>query len=84
MCDEKLDHGDKVIMQLLVPNEKSLHLRGLVQWQGRRGDSSDMLVGVEFMPFTGNKNHNSIEALAVLRKLDTQHGKEAKGFWAGS
>lgn len=84
VCDEKFDKGDKVIMQLLVPNEKPLDMRAQVQWQGRQGDSSDMLVGVEFMPFTGHKNQNSLEALAVLRKLDAQHGKEAKGFWAGS
>lgn len=83
VCDEKLDHGDKVIMQLLVPNENPLRLRALVQRRGRRGDSSDMFVGVEFMPFTGHKSQNSIEALAVLRKLDAQYGKEVKGFWAG-
>ena len=76
VCDEKLDHGDKVIMQLLVPNENPLHLRARVRWRGRRRDSSDMLVAVEFMPFTGRRGQNSLEELDVLRRLDAQYGKK--------
>jgi hypothetical protein len=76
VCDEKLDYGDKVIVQLLVPNENPLHLRAQVRWRGRRGDSSDMLVAVEFMPFTRRRSHNSLKALDVLRRLDAQYGKE--------
>jgi len=83
VCDEKFKRGDKLILQLLVPNERPFHLLALVQRREQRVDSSDFLVAVEFMPFTGDRRQNSIEALVMLRKLDSQYGKEIKGFWAG-
>ena len=75
LCDEKLDQGKKVMVQLLAPNKKPLNLRALVRRQGR-ADSGDMFVGVEFMPFTGRIGHNPLEALDVLRRLDSQYGKK--------
>jgi len=75
VCDERLDRGEKVIVQLLAPNEKPLNLRSRVRWH-RQAESGNMLLGVEFMPFTGRRGHNSLEALDVLRRLDTQYGKE--------
>ena len=75
VCEEKLDQGKKVMVQLLAPNEKSLNLHARVRWRGST-DSGDMLLGVEFMPFTGRRGHNSLEELDVLRRLDVQYGKE--------
>ena len=75
MCDEELDQGRKVMVQLLAPNEKPLNLHTRVRWRGRLADSGDMLLGVEFMPFTGRIGHNPLEALDVLRRLDAQYGK---------
>ena len=75
VCEEKLDQGKKVMVQLLAPNEKPLNLRARVRWR-RQTDSGDMLLGVEFMPFTGRRGHNSLEELDVLRRLDVQYGKE--------
>ncbi|MDO9530196.1 MAG: PilZ domain-containing protein [Syntrophales bacterium] len=75
VCDEGLDRGEKVMVQLLAPNEKPLNLHARVRWRGST-DSGDMLLGVEFMPFTGRRGHNSLEALDVLRRLDAQYGKE--------
>ncbi|MEA3428898.1 MAG: PilZ domain-containing protein [Thermodesulfobacteriota bacterium] len=75
VCEEKLDQGKKVMVQLLAPNEKPLNLHARLRWRGST-DSGDMLLGVEFMPFTGRRGHNSFEELDVLRRLDVQHGKE--------
>lgn len=75
VCDEELDQGRKVMVQLLAPNEKPLNLHTRVRWRGRLADSGDMLLGVEFMPFTGRIGHNPLEALDVLRRLDAQYGK---------
>ena len=74
-CSEKLDQGEKIMVQLLAPNEEPLNLRARVRWR-RQADSGDMLLGVEFMPFTGRGGHNSHKALDVLRRLDAQYGKE--------
>lgn len=75
VCEEKLDQGKKVMVQLLAPNEKPLNLHARVRWRGST-DSGDMLLGVEFMPFTGHRGQNSLEELDVLRRLDVQYGKE--------
>ena len=74
-CDEELNQGEKLMVQLLAPNEKPLNLRARVRWR-RRTNSGDMLLGVEFMPFTGRRGQNSLEELDVLRRLDAQYGKE--------
>ena len=75
VCDEKLDQGEKVMVQLLAPNENPLNLHARVRWRGST-DSGDMFVGVEFMPFTGRRGQNSLEELDVLRRLDAQYGKK--------
>jgi len=74
-CDEELNQGEKLMVQLLAPNEKPLNLRARVRWH-RQTNSGDMLLGVEFMPFTGRRGHNSHKALDMLRRLDAQYGKE--------
>ena len=76
VCDEELHQGMKVMVQLLAPSENPLHLYARVRWRGRRGHRSDVLAGVEFMPFTGRRGQNSLEALDVLRRLDAKYGKK--------
>ena len=74
LCDEKLAQGKKVMVQLLAPNENPLHLHARVRWRGST-HSGDMFVGVQFMPFSERTDHNPLEALDVLRRLDAQYGK---------
>ena len=73
-CEEKLGRNKEVIVQLLAPNENPLHLRAQVCWRGRLAGSADLIVGVQFMSFTGRIGHNPLEALDVLRRLDAQYG----------
>jgi len=83
VCDKRLRRGNRLMLQLLVPNERHFHLRGLVKRRDQRVNSSNFLVAVEFRPFNGDRKQNTIESLVMLRKLDSQYGKEVKGFWAG-
>lgn len=76
-CEEKLRRGKKFMVQLLAPNEIPLNLRSRVRWQGQwAGSSAFRVTGVEFMPFGTCRGWNSLEALDVLRRLDTHYGKE--------
>lgn len=75
VCEEKIDQGKKVIVQLEAPNENPLNLHARVRWRGST-DSGDLFIGVEFMPFSGRRGQNSLEELDVLRRLDAKYGKE--------
>jgi len=76
LCDEKLRRGQKVMVELLVPDESPLSLRGQVRWQGQPVPGGNIMVGVAFLPFGTHRALNPLEALDVLRRLDARYGKE--------
>jgi len=77
VCDGRFGRGKKVVVQLLVPKEKPLHLYGRVRWQGQwAGNSTFRVTDVEFMPFGTRRGCNPLEALNVLRRLDAHYDKE--------
>ena len=75
MCEEKFGQDEKIITQLLAPNEIPLNLRARVRWQGQPAGNADRIVGVQFMPFGSCRGQNSLKALDILRRLDAQYGK---------
>lgn len=83
VCDKRFRRGEKLMLQLLVPNERPLCLHALVIRQEQHEDRSNCVVAVEFEPSNGNRKQNTMALLIMLRKLDSQYGKETKGFWAG-
>lgn len=76
LCEEKFQRGEKVMVQLLVPDENPLNLisrvRRLEQWSG----SGFNALSVEFMPFGNQRGMNPMEALDSLRRLESQFGNE--------
>ena len=76
LCNKKLRSGKTLMMQLDLPDESSLILRAWVRWQGKEWHNSDITTGVEFMPFGGRREWNSLETLDVLRELDARYGEE--------
>jgi len=83
VCDRKFRRGDKIIVQLLIPHERPLHLHGMVKRYDQHANSSNYMVAVEFKPFNNFRKYNTIDSLFMLRNLDSQYGREIKGFWAG-
>lgn len=73
-CDKKLSIGEKVVVQLLAPNEPPLRLNSIVRRQEQIMGSEKKFTGVEFMPFGGRHGRNARESLDVLRKLDEKYG----------
>jgi hypothetical protein len=71
----KFSFGEKLLIQLLVPNESPLVLLARVRWQGKPSINNSMITGAEFLPFGNNKYWNPIEALEVLRRLDKEYGE---------
>jgi len=76
ISEDKFRPGDKLKIQLLVPNEAPITFRSRVLANGQPEDSAFELVGVEFMPFGNRRGWNGTESLGVLRRLDEQYGKE--------
>ena len=75
-CGVTLRNGEAVILQLIVPGEKPLHLHSKVIWQNPIALSNDMVVGFGFLDFGHNKDQNSPDALNVLRRLYAKYIKD--------
>ena len=76
LCKEAFHRGEKVMVQLLVPDEDPLNLisrvRRLEQWSGGGFNA----LSVEFMPFGNRRGWNPLEALDRLRRLEYHYGNE--------
>jgi hypothetical protein len=76
LSDEEFQHGEKLVIQLTVPDEDPLYLHSMLRWQDPVALSNDVIVGLEFMEFGDNKDCNPPETLAVLRRLYSRYVKE--------
>ena len=76
LCEEEFHRGEKVMVQLLVPDENPLNLvsrvRRLEQWRS----SGFNALSVEFMPFGNRRGWNPLETLDTLRGLESQYANE--------
>ena len=73
-CYKKIRKGEKLLVQLIVPNETILNLNAIVLKQEAIRGCDDRLTGVKFMPFGEGYGWNSSESLNILRKLDHKYG----------
>ncbi len=72
----ELTQGQRVTVSLHVPgHEAPLMLVGEVRWQKPLRHSRIRTVGVHFAPFGKREGCNSIQALHVLRQLESEYGK---------
>lgn len=76
MYEKKIKRSSKIIIKLRVPIMKPVYLIGLVRWQGEKSGSSQLNVGVEFLPFRTRIGHNTLDALEKLRKLEAIYSKK--------
>lgn len=64
--------GDKLKLELNIPGENSLEIKGHVRWKLKdRGVYNK--IGVQFEPFGKGKYLNSISCLDKLREIQQQH-----------
>ena len=72
-----LKMDQKILIQLHVPAEPMLHLRGHVRWQASGlGANQPKMTGVQFLPFGGSRRANPKEALDALNRLEEQYAKK--------
>ena len=76
-CESILTMDQKILIQLHVPGEPTLHLRGNVRWQASGlGPNQPKMTGVQFLPFGGSRRTNPKEALEVLNRLEEQYAEK--------
>jgi len=75
VCEEEFNQGEKLIIQLIAPDEDPLNLRSILRWQDSIALSSDVIVGLEFVEFGDDKDLNPPETLRVLRRLYARYVK---------
>ena len=75
-CDDAIDRGSKVMVQLLAPGEEPVELSAEVRWLGA-GPGGGRVLGVQFNPFGERMGWNPLDMLEVLRRLETTYGENA-------
>ena len=78
ICEDKFHLDQKLIVQLLTPDENPLNLYSEVRWWGHVPGIKEKVLGVQFMPFmvNGKRNGgNSLKDLEHLSRLDKQYGE---------
>ena len=64
--------GDKLKLQLNIPGEDNLEVRGHVRWKSQKtGDFSK--IGIQFEPFGRGKYLNQLTSLEKLREIQQQY-----------
>jgi hypothetical protein len=69
LFDREMNTGKVIEFELIVPGEESLKFNSKIIWTNPVPLSSDIMTGVQFLPFDENMDHNSPEALSLLRRL---------------
>jgi len=69
---EKLTPGKQINMKILIPGEKSIKIKGKIVWISGAGLDKNAQVGMQFLPFGGDKKYNPLHSLARLRNLTNQ------------
>ena len=76
ICEDQFRPNQKLMVQLLTPDEDPLNLYSEVRWRGHVPGIKQKVVGVQFMPFMVNgksNGGNSLEDLEPLSRLDKQY-----------
>jgi len=73
VCNESLVIGNKLVVQLLMPDDTSFKLNSVVKNQYWTGDSNKRRTGIEFMTFLNRCGWNSRKSLDILSRLDKQY-----------
>lgn len=74
--DERVNPGEQYLIKIASFEDKSIFLKAQVVWTQKH--ESFTQAGLEFLPFSSLKDHNSITALKQLQKFILQCEDSAK------
>jgi hypothetical protein len=70
--NENLALGKQIEMKIIIPGEKNIKIKGKVVWISGSLSNKTLQVGMQFLPFGGDKKYNPLHSLTRLRQI-TNH-----------
>jgi hypothetical protein len=64
--------GKQIEMKIIIPGEKNIKIKGKVVWISGSVSNKTLQVGMQFLPFGGDKKYNPLQSLTRLRQI-TNH-----------
>ena len=61
--------GDTIDIDILIPGEEKLAMRGHVVWISRQKENKHYYIVVQFLPFAGRKPYNSFQSRKKLEQI---------------
>jgi len=72
--DKKMDYGEGIFLEIVIPGEKKLLVQGNVRWNHNNFKGDRYLIGAQFLPFGKGRHLNSMNCLEQLRQIDFKFG----------
>ncbi len=73
VCEDEFEKGQKLIVQLVPPEEMSITLHSHVRRVSSILNTTHNKISVQFIPFGKRSGSNPIEALDILRRLEVKY-----------
>lgn len=61
--------GDMIAIDILIPHEEKISLKGYVIWISRQKENKHYYIVVQFLPFSGKKPSNSFQSRKKLEQI---------------
>ncbi len=74
--DRRLNRGEPLCVDILIPGEKIIRLLGSVKWTDEKAPVRDCMIGAQFSAFGKGRNYNSIRSLERLREIQTKYSSQ--------
>ena len=71
--DRRLQRGEPLCVDIIIPGEKSIRLLGSVKWTDDNSPSHHCMIGAQFKAFGKGRNYNSIRSLERLREIQQKY-----------
>ena len=69
VSDKPFNLGDKIIIQIIIPGEKTLRLVGQIRWIESEPNTEERIIGAQFRAFGKGSDFNPLKSLDQLRSL---------------
>lgn len=70
---EDLPSGSRLLLEIIVPGEQRINVRGQVVWTNKAPKQNSGLAGIQFSPYGEGKPYNSFKTRELLEKLTQQY-----------
>jgi hypothetical protein len=75
LTDRLLQTGEVVELEIIVPGERKIHVRGHLVWTSAQANGEEHYAVVQFLPFGNEKPYNPMKYKEILKRLIDRHKK---------